>query len=428
MSEEIIIRKVLYFLSKAETPKEVFLVWSKYKEELKYYKLSINLNYYNKNLFPDGLRDLVKGKDQDFISYYQTGKLYYMDNELLNEMLKDPNSCVKFPIDYSVMLDTNYASYIPYFLKNKGSAVFEKESIYKTIDTLLRNEFQYDYTFYLIENYNNIILKEGGIFNSSIKSHRQMYENLINLELFKSINNEKYCKQNILDFQITEFEAMQRVDDLIYKLYKTTDGKSALKLFLNMHKNLILLLIGIFKIQFNTKENAKNKMKKLFDYTENIVGTYYEREMIIAYKYFKNPKSVSMFNKINKGGDQKKLFRKIENIAWDFMVPRVMEYFSNITTEGRYFIPFFLSHDNNLRELLSLFNIKGIIQDIRNNNLIPFPKILNMEFFEREGFKVDISFFSQESQYKRKLLYERNIKNNFKVLQDEFVKLVNIMS
>ncbi|MCY8836509.1 hypothetical protein [Bacillus atrophaeus] len=426
MKDEMILRKVIYFLSKAETPKEVFRVWNEHKECLKYYKLSINLNNYNKDIFPIGLGELVNKDDQDFISYFQTGKLYYMDNELLDDMIFKES--ITFPIDYSVMLDTNYASYIPYFLNNKGSIEFEKESIYRTIDTLLRHKFQYDYTFYLIENYKNVIKNQKESFDASIKEHRDMYENLVYLELFKSIDNDVYRNKNIIEFQISKFEAIQRVDEIIYKLYKTNEGKSSLKQFLDMHQNLTLLLVGIIKIQFSSKENAKNKMNKLFEYVRNRVGIYYEREMVIALKYFKNPRSVGIFNKINKGGKQKKLPEKIENIAWDFMAPRVMEYFSNLTNEGRYFIPFFLSHDKNLRELLTLFNIKGIVQDTRTGQLIPFTKTLSAELFKNEGIEMDFSFFSQESTNKRQLTYENNINEGFKILQKEFSELKDIMS
>ncbi|MEC3615826.1 hypothetical protein [Bacillus stercoris] len=426
MKEEIILRKVIYFLSKAETPKEVFRVWNEYKEYLKYYKLSINLNNYKKDIFPIGLGELVNKDDQDFISYFQTGKLYYMDNELLDDILFKES--IKFPIDYSVMLDTNYASYIPYFLNNKGSIEFEKESIYRTIDTLLRHKFQYDYTFYLIENYNNVIKNQNESFDASIKEHRDMYENLVYLELFKSIDNDIYRNKNIIEFQISKFEAIQRVDEIIYKLYKTNEGRNSLKQFLDMHQNLTLLLVGIIKIQFSSKENAKNKMNKLFEYVRNRVGIYYEREMVIALKYFKNPRSVGIFNKINKGGNQEKLLKKIENTAWDFMAPRMMEYFSTLTNEGRYFIPFFLSHDKNLRELLTLFKVKGIVQDTRTGKLIPFTKTLSAELFKNEGIKMDFSFFSQESTNKRQLTYEKNINEGFKILQKEFSELKDIMS
>ncbi|QEK97009.1 hypothetical protein EXD81_06200 [Bacillus amyloliquefaciens] len=169
-------------------------------------------------------------------------------------------------------------------------------------------------------------------------------------------------------------------------------------------------------------------MIKLLEYVQNKVGIYYEREMVIALKYFKNAKSVGIFNKINKGGNQKKLLEKIENTAWDFMAPRVMEYFSNLNSEGRYFIPFFLSHDKNLRELLTLFEIKGVLQDIRTGQLIPFTKISSAELFKNEGVEIDLSFYSQESTNKRRLIYEKNINEGFRILQDEFSELNDIMN
>lgn len=66
------------------------------------------------------------------------------------------NSSVQIQYDYSIMLDTNYTSYIETFLKDFNKPNFSEGSIYKTLDTLLRNKFNYDYTYYLIENYKNL--------------------------------------------------------------------------------------------------------------------------------------------------------------------------------------------------------------------------------------------------------------------------------
>jgi hypothetical protein len=53
--------------------------------------------------------------------------------------------------------------------------------------------------------------------------------------------------------------------------------------------------------------------------------------------------------------------------------------------EGRYFIPMFVSFDTKLRELLSLFPVKGAIYSKTKGELIPLPKINTMDYFQFHG-------------------------------------------
>jgi hypothetical protein len=258
------------------------------------------------------------------------------------------------------MLDANYTSYIETFLKKFNASEFTEGKIYKTLDSLLKNNFNYDYTFYLLENYKNLFSSGKEMFTISNQKHLAVYENLYHLELFKSINQQSYINGNEIEFMISENEAKQRTDELINIFYKT-NNKDKLKVFIDMHQNITLLLIGIWQIQFSSKASAKNKMKMVFEFVINKVGIYYERELITAFKYFENTQSVGMLNKINKGGNQEGLLERIENIAWDFLVPRVMEFQININKEKSFFIPLFLSHDKKLKELIRLFKIKGVL-------------------------------------------------------------------
>lgn len=418
------IGELLYKLIDAKNPLGVMAAWKFHEHLTKDYRLIMAMENYGKDIYPEGLTNILNQKNTDFVSYFQSEKIFFLDNNIMKNMLESPEIQVKY--DYSIMLDTNYTSYIEDFLNEHNHPNFPKESIYRTLDIMLKHNFNYDYTFYLIENYKNLFFAGELDFSVTNKSHLALYKNLYNLELFKSIDSQIYLNEGKIEFQITPNEAQLRTDHLIESIYKENIG---LKMFIELHKNITLLLIGIWQIQFESKASPKNKMKKLINYMVEKVGIYYEREFIIAYKYFEKPQSVAMLNKINKGGEQKDLLKKIENIVWDFLVPRVMEFYITANKKNSYFIPLFLSHDIKLKELIALFKIKGFILHKETFEFYPISEINTTDFFEEYGLIKEIeNIKSQDTELKRKAVREYNITTNFETIKIELDKLAKIIN
>lgn len=416
----------IYDLIHAQEPLDFIKQWIKYNHIAKDYKLIATSEKYNKNIvYPKGLSSILNEKNTDFVGYFMSENIFFLDNNILKLMLQ--NSSAQIPYDYSIMLDTNYASYIETFLKSFNESNFSKGSIYKTLDILLRNNFNYDYTFYLLENYKNIFSSGEEIFTVSNSRHLSVYENLYYLELFKSINHEKYVNDNKIEFMISKNEAKQKTDELINIFYKKT-YKDVLRMFVDMHQSITLLLIGMWQIQFSSKASPKNKIKKLFEFVKSKVGIYFERELVIAFKYFEDTKSVGMLNKINKGGNQERLLEKIENIAWDFLVPRVMEFQINANKKNSFFVPLFLSHDKQLKDLIRLFKIKGILLHKETNEFIPIPEHNTTEFFEEKGLLDSLKMLKDEKVMEEKaIVRKKNIDTNYEIINTELSKLIQIL-
>lgn len=422
------IEAILYQLSKAGAPQDVLNSWMEGEMYSENYKLSIALDEYAVNMFPGKLSELTQSKEQDFISYFRSEKLFFFDNRMLNEMITHSPDTVDLTIDHVVFLDTNYASYIQEFVKSGGIVKSESHIIDKTIHTLLRNDFDFDYMFYILENYRNEMADETRTFNDAINEHGYIHDNLTQLELFKNIDRKKYFDENVLVFNITETQAKEKVNDIVSKVYQSTEGLHQLNEIIAIHNQMTLFLIGVLKIQFKSNVNAKKKLQELFEYVDETVGLYFDREMMIAHKYFKNRQDVTVFHKINKGRHQGKLLKKIQNTAWDFMAPRIMEIFIKTTSVDRYLVPFFLSRDNGLKELLSLYDVKGVLQDESNGAVLPFSSIINADYYEEEEISIPFEeFFSAESQVRRNQLYETNKKNNFDNIEKELAELKTIL-
>lgn len=410
----------------AEKPSEFILQWKNYSHITKDYKLIATSEKYEKDVvYPEGLADILNHTGTDFIPYFKSEKIFFLETNILKSMIQ--NSSVQVHYDYSIMLDTNYTSYIETFLKKFNQADFSEGSIYKTLDILLKNNFNYDYTFYLIENYMNLFSSGEEMFTISNQKHLAVYENLYYLERFKSINQERYINSDKIEFMVSENEAKQKVDELVNIFYKKKN-KEALKTFIDMHQSITLLLIGIWQIQFSSKASAKNKMKKLFEFVKNKVGIYYERELVIALKYFENTGSVGMLNKINKGAKRELLLQKIENIAWDFLVPRVMEFLINANKKETFFIPLFLSHDNKLKDLMRMFKIKGVLLHKETQEYIPISELNITEFFEEKGLLDSLKMLkSRKVMLERNMVRQENIDTNYEIINTELEILANIL-
>ncbi len=161
---------------------------------------------------------------------------------------------------------------------------------------------------------------------------------------------------------------------------------------------------------------------------DSTIGIYFQREMVVAHKYFINPQNVQLINKVNKRMTKENLLKSIENFAWDFASPRIMEFFLKMRGEGRYFIPFFLSNDKNLRDLLKMFKVKGVIFDNDNVRLTPILSSDFLYYFQKNEPDLDINmFFNNEAIKRREETYISNKENNFSCIEEEFSKLVSVM-
>ncbi|MFI2858819.1 hypothetical protein ACH6EH_17070 [Paenibacillus sp. JSM ZJ436] len=419
------IKQGLYSLSIATNVSEVVETWVMMGESTEDKSSIISLDNYHRSVYPTELNKVINNADSHFIPYFETDKLYFIDDELLIETVKNGEKDTTFGLDYSIMLDTNYASYIHNFVSRDYSTL--NNEIFTTIDLLIRNNFNYDHIFYMIENYKNSFVNiEGGDEKTKRDKKTKLYLNLVSLELFKSINREEYIKTGKLQYGITENEAQLQADQIFNGIFNSAYAQEGMDYFLRIQRYMVLFIIGVMQIKFESKTTVHKKVQKLFEFSTNIIGIYFDREFVIAHKYFTTQNDVKMLNKINKGMSPKKVLQFIENIAWDFSVPRIMERQLLHGGNGRYFIPFFLSNDQNLREILRLFKVKGIMYSKSNDFFVPFTKIITQEYFDAHKYNVE-TYFTEEALTRRAATYERNKDSLPQVIEREFNKLTEIM-
>jgi hypothetical protein len=370
-------------------------------------------------------------------SYYSRDPLYFVDQNLLNQTFL--NGEVKFPIEYSIMIDTNFASYINKYMI-RGNLGKDWKEIVNVIEHLLYFGLDFNYFFYIFENtklilpiyemyeQHNICVEKDEFWN---KINSKQKENLISLNQFIKIDTQKYRDRGIIQSEISRDDAQKKAKNAIYNFYYGEHGSTYVSEIRRVFNDLKLILLKILNIQFSSKKSAKTKLLELMNFMHYDISTFFERETIIAFKYFENPSQVKFFDPINKPftKDISELQGKINNLTWDLKIPRLMEAFLTQQWNGNHFIPYFLTFDKRLNYILDLYPVKGSVFDASTGNFTPIPEINSIGFLSAILESKDIEkFFSNEASNDRalrRISLNKNLKSE--LIEKELVKLYNVL-
>ncbi|MCF2907125.1 hypothetical protein L1285_02040 [Pseudoalteromonas sp. DL2-H2.2] len=376
-------------LSAAKTPDDALIAWSSMRAQHPDLVGIVCLDSYRRSTLPQSIKKYTKTPLDYLVPYFESEHIYFLEDDLLRNMFSSNE--VKFDIDYTLMLDTNIASYINKLVRGEPLGGMQNKII-PLIDGVLHDDLNFDALFYMLENTKRVINIIGKEHRSKLSFWKALDKdfrsNLVSLQIFRSIDCKEYKRTSNPKPVFTYRNASRRAIDFAYDFYASKIGKEHILDFVLVQKLILLQLIGMVKIQLSSNRNAKNKMADYFNYIHEVVGAYFDRESITAHKYFLNRNSIGILNKIQKGMPMSGLLKKLDNIAWDMAAPRFMEKLITSMTrasDGRYFIPMFVSFDNNLRDLLSLFPVKGAIYSKSEGDLIPLPKINTMDYFQSHG-------------------------------------------
>lgn len=409
----------------ASDPKEVIHVVTELNMIDEEICVEIALKDYNRKFLSEELINLINEPNTDLLFFFYNQNVYFLDNEVLAEMEKRKGKNYDFAIDYSVMLDTNYASYIKKFIKNPDSL---DDTVRRNLDVLIRNNFRFDYMIYIIENFYNVLCNTLVDKETLQKNKINFYENLFYLELFKNINVGKYTTHGIIEFNIDEVQAKMLADELFNGVLNSQYSKNALKDYYNIHRMMILYIIGILKIRFYSNKAAHNKMNDMFTFMNEVAGIYFDREMKFTFDYLEKPQEFKMFDKIRRNMNRTEVMKVINNIAWDFSIPRIAERFIMNFSQTRYCIPLILTHDINMKTVFNSYKVKGIIFNKEKTFFVSYPQESVLDYLEQKKCKINYErIASKEAKEKRRKVLEYNKRNDFKIIERELDVLLNVL-
>lgn len=370
----------------AQEPADILAAWNILESPYSSLRVITSLPNYRRNVSLPGtdIRDL-SGKI--IVTPYFLGEsLYFSSRKIIEKTITERE--IQIPLNGSIMLDTNIASYISTYVYRKPFSNNQAE-IVNLIHQLLEKRPDYNYIYYVVENSKEFINKNDVDYRPNFEQlwadlHPDFKANLVALKLFLSIDQQKFKQSRDDSPTISSVEAEHQAKELIHSFYFGTGDSTILKDIKRRFTYARILLYKMAAINFDSNEGFKKKSTKFVQFMIDELRMYFDREMHVAVRYFKDGKKFSFFEKLDKGKHIKldAVKEKIANMAWDLMIPRVVESLSAKTDEGQFFIPYYLTWDGGLKESLNMYKAKACIFDDSQRRLITIPEVDNGKFLQ----------------------------------------------
>lgn len=341
-------------------------------------------------------------------SLFKTDKVWVLDKATLKEMYEG-NGVATFPIDYSISLDTQALSYLDPYIYGKTLDVKDFAEVF---ELLARADINVDPMPYLFEN----LFKQNSLRDyDKIFCKYKSYEILRTLDL-ENLRTHKQIRSRLSDEQLN-IQTQQNLATIMYGLDKRTEETFKFRL-----DSYYCLLLKMTIIHFSYPKLAvKQKMQEFLDFMDKELATMWQRELIIAYEFFKQGNDLNFFSKIQKNTSN--IFAKIRNMSWDFFHIRQLEEATAIFANGvRYYFPSLLTFDAAFSQIIDLCPLKvcAYIGDLKQP--LPFydENVLStFNAFLNDSDELSQRYFSSEaitSRNKRR----NNLKDNIDSLIDRF--------
>ncbi|WP_076419409.1 hypothetical protein [Colwellia sp. UCD-KL20] len=409
-------------LSVANSTPSAIQAWSLLQGRHENLKCLIALDNYERQNLPPAIKKYTRDSTSHLIPYFYSENIYFLSDQILFDMHFKEEAAFEF--DYTLMFDTNIASYINRLIRGEGLGTVQNKML-SLVDDLLRDDLNFDHIFYLVENVKNILKIIEKNSSSPLKFwkllDKQFRQNMVSLQLFRSIDCKQYKKTLNPIPQFSYLESVRRAVNYSFDFYCSKNGRAVLDGLVLLQRTFLLILINMIKVNVSSNKQSRAKIQAHFEFIQTNVGVYLDRELVIAHKYFSKPSELPILKKIHKGCKKKRLLKLLDNIAWDMMAPRFMEKLIANMHEDKFFLPFFLTFDSGLKDLLNLYPVKGCIYNSESKNLIPIPKDNSYDYFESAGCLREIEFIqSDEAKLKRQLMPTDTRLSIHKKIADEY--------
>lgn len=366
--------KFVSLIRTAQSPADVLAAWGELDEPCESLRVVTAMpRQATRFSFPDiDILDL-QGR-RAVIPYYAEESLHFSSRALNRETLGAGR--VSVPVDGSIMFDTNIASYISTYIHRRPFGGNQAE-IVNLIRQILTVDPNFDYLFYMVENAKGFIERDDAVAPADIHEfwstlNPDFKDNLIALQLFLSIDNDAYRRNGDDRPAMRRDAAETAARGFAHDFYFGDGAKANLDDLRSRHTIARLILCKTTAIHLGSNEGFRKKTRKLLEFMIERMGIYLERELMVAIRYFKEGRTFSFFEKLDRGKHipRSNVREKIGNMAWDLMVPRFVESLSAGAGNGRFFIPQYLTWDGGLRESLEMHKAKACLYDDEKRRVV----------------------------------------------------------
>lgn len=276
----------------------------------------------------------------------------WFDSVTAKKMVENSTSDISY--NSCILLDTQMVSYIMKLFKtnNPKKNSFLNDT-YDILHYLIGNNVDFSAFPYLIENSTKI---------SSPETLIPMFENLSIYDFCMDLDFSSYVnffkdKNSIMNLNF------QKTDNTISMIKEMSKDPDTLQL-LKIQKAIHSLLLYTALLSLKSDKTFPEKVKLLFEFSHNSLSLFLERELVICYRFLKNPNDSlvqKFFKKIKPGS--KNISRTLLSMSWDLFHIRMIV--QNISTTNNTVENFdmhsLLTFDKGLSEVLQIHPVKALI-------------------------------------------------------------------
>jgi len=272
-----------------------------------------------------------------------SGLLFYSDQIYKDTIEKGK---INIPLDYSLTFDSNVAEVFRIY--ERGGVIQSKETLFELINFIHQYNFNFDYTFFIIENLKYLMDPQNIRPYNTIVALKRF--DFLNYELFKENPDEP-------KFDISKEKASKKAIETIY----TFNRSSAVQDLLSRRTAIYVILLKSILLNWELPNNEHENLNKLIRFCLAKIGKFPKIELYFAWKYLKYGKNFNFFSSIMQ--PNAKTIKSAKSMSWDLYSLRLQETLSTGKSRGNFFIPFFSSYDKKFFELSKACPVRSMVID-----------------------------------------------------------------
>lgn len=329
-------------LRSVDSPEEAVAVWSAHHKELAKCRFILSQPGLSLSRVPIR-REFGRAR---VLSLFAGGSAFLLDEVIWRQMLKSQSP--RIPVDYIISFDANAASYLPKLFQ--GS----QDVVHQDLRSLIRHfggKLNFDILPYLHENADAITGPEyGQIFKTVVAAHR-----LATLDL------ERFAKSGELVSATTEQELARLAERELehFNRWLTKGGLHADLRWRHQAMHAQILKISLLHIERPQREAAERNLRSFIEFQHDNLHVLMVDTFALAWEWFSGGPRSAICRRLQKNAPHP--VETARNISWDLTHMLHLRQQVVFPTRTEFIIPYFLTFDQSLADLLELCAVKSCL-------------------------------------------------------------------
>lgn len=307
--------------------------------------------------------------------YFAASGLLFYSDDLYRETITTGR--VEIPLSYSVSFDTQVAEAFRCYESEKN--ISDWDWFYTLVSFVKEQKFNFDYTFYILED----------LVNSLDLSNQRPFNTIRSLKMFDHIDYNAFRKNPKSPvFDEPREIAGKRAANALYAYQSSEDVKKSLA----RRKGMLLILTKAACLRWQSEDDLLGNLSKLVEYSLIHLGKFAKLEIYFGWKLLKYGSDLRFFAPLTR--PSAKALSKINGMSWDLYSIRHQETMASNSKHGQFHVPFIATFDRRFKELIEACPIRCMLIDDRDGriNTIFFDEL---EFFQDVSASTNFSLYSQ---------------------------------